>query len=411
MTTYLLKRFLLMPVMLFGITLISFGIIVLAPGTSSGGPASGDVKAGRLSQQQLQVMQQTFHIGEPWYMRYMYWVGILQAEPYASDWRDLSKAKARELVGTTTDKERKALLEEYIVALNIQGNATTDFRDAGRPLEEKFKTLDADVRKQIVFPKHGILFLDFGKSVATPSISVSQRLAEALPITLLINLICFIVIYGASIPIGIMGAVKHNSFLDRSSTIGLFVLYSLPSFWVALLLIKLVVSDVLGFQLPFQGILPTGAERLSTLEYLWEGTKHLVLPVVCLSYASLAVISRYMRVGMLDCIRSDFIRTARAKGCPEEIVIFKHALRNSLIPIATLLGGLLPGMIGGAFIIESIFSIPGMGLVGYQALLNRDYTILMAEITISAVLVMLGILVSDLLYLAVDPRIAFGKER
>lgn len=411
MTTYLLKRLLLMPIMLFGITLISFCMIVLAPGTNNSGSATGEIKSGRLSQQQLQVMQQTFHIGQPVYKRYLYWLGILQPDPYPSEWREWSREQARESADTTSDADRKTLLEAYLVALKEQEAGATNFRDPGKPLDEKFTKLDAEVRSKIKVPLRGILFLDFGKSVATPSISVAQRLREALPVTMLINLICILVIYGTSIPIGIMGAIRHNSWIDRSSSIGMFILYSLPSFWVALLLIKLMVSNALFFQLPFQGILPTGAERLPTLTYLWEGTLHLILPVVCLSYGSQANLSRYMRVGMLDTIRSDYIRTARAKGCPESTIVFKHAVRNSLIPIVTLLGGLLPGMIGGSFIIESIFSIPGMGLLGYQALLTRDYTILMALITISAVLVMLGILVSDLLYLAVDPRIAFGKDK
>ncbi|MBI3829094.1 MAG: ABC transporter permease [Planctomycetes bacterium] len=408
MTTYILKRLLLMPFMLLGITLISFCIIVLAPGTSATN-AGADMNAERLSQEQVQVLQQTFHVGEPLHLRYLYWVGLLQPQPYAIEWRDWCKSKARELADASDDPARHAELIAYIQALNAQQRSAKDFHDPGDALPEKWAALDREIRAQVHVPWRGVLFFDFGQSVATPSLSVSQRLLDALPITLLLNVICFFVIYTAAIPLGIVGAVKHNRLTDRCLTLALFVLYSLPSFWVALLLIKLMVDLPEDYRLPYVGMLSSGAEDLPTLAYLWEGTKHLILPVICLSYVSVASLSRYMRVGMLDVIRADFIRTARAKGCPENTVIYKHALRNSLIPIVTLIGGLLPSLIGGSLLIESIFSIPGMGLLSYQAVLTHDYTVLMANITIGAVLVMLGILTSDLLYLAVDPRIAFEK--
>jgi len=129
-----------------------------------------------------------------------------------------------------------------------------------------------------------------------------------------------------------------------------------------------------------------------------------------MSYSGLAGLSRYMRSSMIDVIRADFIRTARAKGLREFYVVYKHALRNSLIPIITLLGGELPGMIGGSVIIESIFGVPGMGYVGYKALIARDYTVLMADLSLVAVLVMIGFLVSDFLYVAADPRISFESK-
>lgn len=258
-------------------------------------------------------------------------------------------------------------------------------------------------------PKRGVLFGDLGKSVERRSVTVAQRLWDALPITLLLNLISILVIYLASIPIGIYSATHQNTMLDRSSTVVLFMLYSLPSFWVAILLLKgMVVLKNAGLPyLPIQGLLPTGADNLPTLEYLYTATKHLILPVLALSYASLAGLSRFMRVGMIDIIRSDYIRTARAKGCREGRVIFKHALRNSLIPVVTLVAGLLPSMIGGSIIIEQIFGINGMGNLAYTAMLTRDYTILMATLTFGSFLTLAGILISDILYVIIDPRISF----
>jgi peptide/nickel transport system permease protein len=133
--------------------------------------------------------------------------------------------------------------------------------------------------------------------------------------------------------------------------------------------------------------------------------------VFCLTYGGFAALSRYQRAGMLEVIRQDYVRTARAKGLPEKVVIFKHAFRNSLIPIVTLLGSLLPGMFGGSVIIESIFSIPGMGQLGFESVLSRDYPVVLAIATIAAFLTLIGLLVSDLLYVWVDPRISYEAEQ
>lgn len=141
-------------------------------------------------------------------------------------------------------------------------------------------------------------------------------------------------------------------------------------------------------------------------DILW----HLVLPMIVYTYGSFAFISRQMRSAMLETIRQDYIRTARAKGLPERRVIFIHAMRNSLIPIITLLAGILPGLIGGSVIVETIFSIPGMGELSYRALIARDYPMIMAVFTLSAVLTLVGILLADVLYSLVDPRIAYDKQ-
>jgi peptide/nickel transport system permease protein len=137
---------------------------------------------------------------------------------------------------------------------------------------------------------------------------------------------------------------------------------------------------------------------------------HLILPVTCMSYYTLAVLSRYMRTGMLETIRQDFIRTARAKGLSERVVVYRHALRNSLIPIITLMADVLPALIGGSIVVETLFSIPGMGLLSYEAVFNRDYPLLMGIFTLSALMTLVGILIADFLYTLVDPRIGYEKR-
>jgi len=145
-------------------------------------------------------------------------------------------------------------------------------------------------------------------------------------------------------------------------------------------------------------------ERLK--DYVW----HLILPVACMTYYTFAALSRYMRASMLETVGQDFIRTARAKGLNERVVVYRHALRNSLIPIVTLMADLLPALIGGSIVIELLFSIPGMGQLSYQAVLHRDYPLIMAIFTVSAVMTLIGILLADLLYTVVDPRIAYEKR-
>jgi peptide/nickel transport system permease protein len=355
MHTYVLKRLLMLPPMMLGITFISFCVMQLAPG-QSGATGSGEKSASKLTRDQQDVMNRTFHLDQPIHMRYLYWLGAVQPKPGA--------------------EELKASAE------------------SGAPI-----------------PLRGVIFGDFGQSMETKSISVWTRLRDAIPITVVMNLISIVIMYFLAIPLGIFSATHQDSRADRSTTVVLFALYSLPSFWVAVLLIKLMVSPwwLDALRLPFQGYQPTRSDQLTTLEWIWGCMVHLTLPMIVMTYASFAGLSRYMRSSMIDVIRADFVRTARAKGLREFLVVYKHALRNSLIPMITLLGGLLPGMISGSVILETIFGIPGMGYVAYHALLARDYTVLMADLTIVGFLVLIGFLISDLLYTIADPRISFEK--
>jgi peptide/nickel transport system permease protein len=161
---------------------------------------------------------------------------------------------------------------------------------------------------------------------------------------------------------------------------------------------------------PIYGLRSSGSESWSWWQQVQDEAWHLVLPVTCMSYHALAVLSRYMRTGMLETVRQDFIRTARAKGLSERLVIYRHAFRNSLIPIITLMADILPALIGGSIVIETLFSIPGMGFLSYEAVFSRDYPLLMGIFTFSALLTLLGILLSDFLYTLVDPRIAYEKR-
>ena len=333
MRDYIFKRLLLLIPTLFGITLITFFIIQLAPGNPVERKLQLDqgIQAEAITQQIVEETKKLYGLDKPIYVRYGIWL------------------------------------------------------------------------KQIVT-------LDFGRSYKDHR-PVINKIAERIPITLTLNIISIILIYLIAIPIGVYSAVSHGRFSERMSTFFLFILYSIPSFWMAMILIFFLGGGDYWDLFPVYGILSPGAENYpffkKAINFLW----HIALPVFCLTYGSLAYLSRFQKGSLLEVLREDFVRTATAKGLPRHKVILKHALRNALIPIITILAGILPAMIGGSVIIESIFSIPGIGQLGFEAVLSRDYPVIMAIATISAVLTLFGILIADLAYVLIDPRISFEAKK
>jgi peptide/nickel transport system permease protein len=253
---------------------------------------------------------------------------------------------------------------------------------------------------------YNLVRLDFGVSHVDKK-PVFDTIWGKLRYSVTLSLLSILVAYFISVPLGVWSAYRQNSTADKIVTVLLFMLYSLPSFFVGVVLLKLLtVGD------PFQWF-PTGGfnspnnQDLTTLARIKDYAWHFVLPLFCMTYGSLASLSRYARTGVLDVIRADYIRTARAKGLSEGMVVIKHAVRNGMIPILTLLGSLLPVLIGGSVIIEVIFNIPGMGLYLLESIYARDYNAIMAELLFSTALTLVGLLLSDLSYALVDPRISF----
>jgi len=248
------------------------------------------------------------------------------------------------------------------------------------------------------------MVLDFGTS-RKDGRPVSTRIADALPITLALNIITIIIVYIISIPVGIITSVKKDSAFDRVVSLVMFILYSLPAFWIGLLLLMYFSGGEYLNIFPLGGIMSDWAEEPGFWRKLLDIAWHLVLPVVTLTYGSFAFLSRYTRANMLEVINQQYITTARAKGLSEARVVFVHAFRNSLVPLVTLMATLLPGLLGGSVIVESIFSIPGMGMLAFESILARDIPVIMAIAAISALLTLVGILIADLMYALVDPRI------
>jgi len=244
---------------------------------------------------------------------------------------------------------------------------------------------------------------DFGTSFATDRRPVLDKIAEALPVTLLLNSLSLLLILVMGIPIGVYSATHPYSLSDRVTTVFVFLGFAMPTFWFALLCMLLFGVDLRW--LPISGLVSMNYDMLGPLGKASDLALHLVLPVSVSALTGLAGISRYMRSSMLEVVRQDYITTARAKGLTERAVIYRHALRNALLPVITILGLSLPALIGGSVIFETIFAIPGMGRLFYDAVLSRDYPLVMGILIIGAILTLFGNLLADVSYAIADPRL------
>ena len=251
--------------------------------------------------------------------------------------------------------------------------------------------------------------LDFGRSFLPDGKPVLTKIGERLPVTLMLNIVEMLIILAVAVPIGVLSAVRQGSSFDKVTTMFVFIGFATPDFWLALLLMSFFGAQ-LGW-LPISGLRSMNWEYLSFWGQQLDFISHLALPIVVATFGGLAGFSRYMRQSMLEVVRQDYVQTARAKGLSEQVVIGKHALRNALLPVVTILGLSLPGLIGGSVIIESIFAIPGMGQLMVQSIYARDYPVVMGNLVVVAVLTLFANLFADIAYGFVDPRIRLGGRR
>jgi peptide/nickel transport system permease protein len=262
--------------------------------------------------------------------------------------------------------------------------------------------LDESLIRQYGWWLRGIVTLDFGHSFIDHR-AVTERIAEKMPNTLILNVIAFLIAALIGVPIGLWSAARSGQPIERASAVATFLLYSLPSFWVALLLMELF--SVRLNVLPLFGMTSDDYLDLNAAMKLVDRAKHLVLPVVTLAYAQLAIFARFSKSALTEVIRQDYITTARAKGATSGAVLWHHAFRNALIPLITLFGLALPYLISGSVIVEQIFQWDGIGKLYFEAILTRDYPTVLGLSVATAVATLIASLVADLLYAAADPRI------
>ncbi len=323
MLNYFIRRLIMMVPLMLGITIITFGVIHLAPGEPIDKMTDMNPK---ISAQSKQRMREMYNLDKPLHVQYGLWISRL-------------------------------------------------------------------------------LVLDFGRSFSSDNRPVLDKIAERIPITLTINIVSLVIIFVLSIPIGVWSATHPYSLFDKGSTLFVFVGFSAPGFWLALLLM-ILFGVQLGW-LPISGIRSINHELFSTWGKFIDYVRHLAMPILLSSLTSLAFLSRIARQNMLEVIRQDYITTARAKGCSDSSVMYRHALRNALLPVITIVGLSIPALIGGSVIFETVFSIPGMGQLFFESVMSRDYPLVMGILVIGAALTLIGNLVADFSYAAVDPRIRY----
>ncbi len=323
MIKYIIKRLLAMIPMLFAITLVSFTLMQLAPGT----PAEmyQDPNKPAMTPEEAAEIEARLGLNQPIYVQYFKWVNELLHGNLGYSWRN-SQPVFREMVRA--------------VKVTIQLSVWTVF-----------------------------LSLILG------------------------------------ISIGVYSALHQNKLADNVISFLTFISMSVPSFWIALMFI--LIFGVRLKVLPFIGLHDPLAMTFTKGQYIWDYIKHLIMPIFIMTTGSMSGWIRYERASFIEVLGQDYIRTARAKGLTTRQINWKHAFRNSALPIVTMIGGTLSGLVGGSFLIETVFSIPGMGRLGVVAMQNLDYPLIMGTLLFSSILVMLGTLLSDVLYVVVDPRIRF----
>ena len=249
---------------------------------------------------------------------------------------------------------------------------------------------------------------DFGISLSSDARPVIDKIMERLPLTVGMNVASLILTLLIALPVGIVSAVKQGTWIDKTLTVLVFLGFAMPGFWLALLLMLYFGID-LGV-LPLSGLTSMNYAQLSPIGKALDVTWHLVLPITVGTVGGIAGTSRFLRSSMLEVLRQDYILTARAKGLPMGKVIVRHALRNALLPVITMLGLSVPGLIGGSVIIETIFALPGLGQLFYGAVMARDYPLIMGNLVFGAVLTLLGNMLADIGYGLADPRIRSGAR-
>lgn len=267
--------------------------------------------------------------------------------------------------------------------------------------------LDQPLVAQYAWWLRGIVTLDFGRSIFDER-PVVEHIVERMPNTFVLNLIAFLLAAAIGIPVGLWSATRSGRLSERASAVTFFLLYSLPSFWVALLLMQLFSVKLDVF--PLFGMTSDDYLRMSAGARLLDRVRHLVLPVVTLTYAQLAIFARFSKSALTEVIRQDFITTARAKGVAPAGVLWRHAFRNALIPLITLLGLTIPYLISGSVIVEQIFQWPGIGRLYFESILERDYPIVLGLTVTTAVITLFASLFADILYALADPRVRFEES-
>ena len=287
---------------------------------------------------------------------------------------------------------------------SVSGNRTQPLSDDQIDMLKKYYGFDKPIFTSYLVWLGNVLKGDLGVSTRYYD-PVWQMIRERIPISLYFGVISMILVYGVCIPLGMLKAIKHKGVFDNISSVIIFTGYAIPGWVVGLFLLIIVASRM--ELLPLGGIVSDMFEDMSLAEKAWDLIKHAILPIISYVAGSFAMLTFLMKNTLMENLASDYVRTAIAKGLPFRKAVFRHALRNSLVPIATSFGGNLSVILTGSFLIEKVFNINGMGLLGYESVVERDYPVVLGVLVVSSILFLIGNILSDICVAIVDPRVQF----
>ena len=450
MREYFIRRLLLIPPTLLGLTFIVFAITRAVPGgplaralqeaqmaTEGGGSTKGQPTGGA-SDEAEEEAEEEYGYDKPVHIAYLQWLGLTPRE------RRLSKAEFRELeldmVGGELVQDPQ---NEVLVVLKGSGRQAKVVRDGTKVVSATYVDDGADItadgwklrvetardrqlrwakRKgetdESKFPQNYddriVAFKTRFSGLAQGNLGTSRRfgdpvwtlISERIPIGIYFGVLTFIITYGVCLPLGIVKAIKHRTAIDNYSSILIFIGYAIPGFALGAVLVVYLGSRLQLF--PMFGLTSPGFSDMGLFEKLTDLAHHTVLPLTCYVVGGFAWLTMMMKNNLMDNLATDYVRTAVAKGASFRSAVFKHAFRNSIIPIASTLGQWITIIVGGSILIESVFDIQGFGLLQYQALLGQDIFVIMGTLSIAAALLMLGNILSDIIVALIDPRVKFN---
>lgn len=444
MKAYFIRRLLLIPPTLIGITLLVFTITRFVPGgpmhqalqQASGGTESGSAASrngqGGLSEEQLEEIEEKYGLHQFAPYAYAQWLGILPCEVRISkgEWGN----RGDETIGGSLNPNTTAVIvlhgDGRIVHVVRENNTITSatFADSGQSItNERWKIrLETEADRQARFIRRsgksveppnyreraviyqtrfaGLLQGDLGRSTSYNDPVISMIL-ERMPVAIYFGILTAIISYGVCIPLGIVKALNHRTFIDSTSSVLIFLGYSIPGFALGAILLVHLGARMGWF--PLFGLTSPNFDLLDTSGKIKDLAHHTALPLLCYVIGSFAYLTMMVKNNLLDHLAADYVRTAVAKGVSFRRAVFGHAFRNSLIPVATTLGSLVTIFIGGSMLIETVFDIQGFGLLQYQSVVARDVPVIMGTLTIAAFLMLIGNLLSDVIVAMIDPRIKF----
>lgn len=435
----------LVPVTLLGVTMIVFALTRFMPGSpmeramqrasqsDENSRASGDESQGGLSDEQLEELEEEYGYDKPILMAYIQWLGMLPRERLISK-ADIEKG-GEDVIGAEViqDAENETLVvlkgSGRQVKVNKNDLDAAVFLDTGERVSSEGWSVrvdspqdradrwarrnQRDVSKAPSNPYRAVVYKtkfsgmlqgDMGRS-STFQDKVSDMILQRVPIAVYFGLLSTIIIYTVCIPLGIVKAIKHRTFLDNASSVMVFVGYSIPGFALGAILLVYLGARVGWF--PLFGLMSPDIEGMTIWQKMLDLAHHTVLPLSCYIVGGFAYTTMMMKNNLMDNLAADYVRTAVSKGVSFRSAVFKHAFRNSFIPIATSLGGLITMFVGGSMLVETVFDIQGFGLLQFQAIQNRDQSVIMGTLTIAAFLMIVGNILSDIIVAMIDPRIKF----